>query len=53
MNHRMLAVLGIIVLIGGVIAFSALFTVLQTQQALVLQFGAPKSVVKDPGRPVK
>jgi len=49
MNHRMLAVLGIIVLIGGVIAFTALFTVHQTQQALVLQFGEPKSVVKDPG----
>lgn len=49
MNRRILAVLGIIVLIGGVIAFSALFTVHQTQQALVLQFGEPKSVVKDPG----
>ena len=49
MNRRILAVLGIIVLIGGVIAFSALFTVHQTQQALVLQFGEPKRVVKDPG----
>ena len=49
MNRRMLAILGIIVLVGGVIAFSALFTVHQTQQALVLQFGEPKSVVKNPG----
>jgi len=49
MNRRTLAVLGIIVLIAGVIAFSALFTVHQTQQALVLQFGEPKSVVKEPG----
>lgn len=49
MNRRILAVLGIIVLIGGVIAFSALFTVHQTQQALVLQFGEPKRVVRDPG----
>ena len=49
MNRRTLAVLGIIVLIAGVIAFSALFTVHQTQQALVLQFGEPKRVVKDPG----
>jgi len=49
MNRRALAVLGIIVLIAGVIAFSALFTVHQTQQALVLQFGEPKSVVKEPG----
>jgi membrane protease subunit HflC len=49
MNSRILAVLGIIVLIGGVIAYSALFTVHQTQQALVLQFGEPKRVVRDPG----
>lgn len=53
MNRRTLAVLGIIVLIGGVIAFSALFTVHQTQQALVLQFGEPKRVVRDPGLHVK
>ncbi|MBH63764.1 MAG: HflC protein [Alphaproteobacteria bacterium] len=49
MNRRMLAILGIIVLVAGVIAFSALFTVHQTQQALVLQFGEPKRVVKDAG----
>ncbi len=34
---------------GGIIAFSSLFTVHQTQQALVLQFGNPKRVVKDAG----
>ena len=49
MNRRMLAILGIIVLVAGVITFSALFTVHQTQQALVLQFGEPKRVVKDAG----
>lgn len=49
MNRRALAILGIIVLIGGVMAFSALFTVHQTQQALVLQFGEPKRVVKEAG----
>ena len=49
MNRRTLAVLGIVVLIAGVIVFSALFTVHQTQQALVLQFGEPRDVVKDPG----
>jgi membrane protease subunit HflC len=32
-----------------VFAFSALFTVDQTQQALVLQFGDPKRVVTEPG----
>lgn len=49
MNRRTLAILGIVVLIAGIIAFSALFTVHQTQQALVLQFGEPKRVVKDSG----
>ena len=49
MNRRTLAILGIVVLVAGIIAFSALFTVHQTQQALVLQFGEPKRVVKDAG----
>lgn len=49
MNRRTLALLGIIVLLAGIIAFSALFTVHQTQQALVLQFGEPKRVVRDSG----
>ena len=49
MNRRTLALLGIIVLLAGIIAFSALFTVHQTQQALVLQFGEPKRVVRDAG----
>ena len=49
MNRRTLAILGIVVLVAGIIAFSALFTVHQTQQALVLQFGEPKRVVKEAG----
>jgi membrane protease subunit HflC len=49
MNRRLLAILGIILLGGGIVAFSSLFTVHQTQQALVLQFGNPKRVVKDAG----
>ncbi len=49
MNRRTLAILGIVVLIAGIVAFSALFTVHQTQQALVLQFGEPKRVVKGAG----
>ena len=49
MNRRFIAILGIILLGGGIIAFSSLFTVHQTQQALVLQFGNPKRVVKDAG----
>ena len=49
MNRRTLAILGIVVLVAGIIAFSVLFTVHQTQQALVLQFGEPKRVVKEAG----
>jgi membrane protease subunit HflC len=36
-----------------VLALSALFTVHQTQQALVLQFGDPKRVIREPGLHVK
>ena len=42
--------IGLIVLaIIGVLASASLFTVQQTQQALVLQFGDPRAVVTDPG----
>lgn len=44
-----LAVVGIIVVVIGVLAASALFTVHQTQQGIVLQFGNPKRVIKEPG----
>jgi membrane protease subunit HflC len=39
----------IIVAIIGVVASASLFTVNQTQQALVLQFGDPRAVVTEPG----
>ncbi len=42
----------ILLFIGGlfvVTAYLTLFTVQQTQQALVLQFGDPKRVIKEPG----
>jgi membrane protease subunit HflC len=42
----------ILLFIGGLLAVTAyltLFTVQQTQQALVLQFGDPKRVIKEPG----
>lgn len=48
-----LAVVGIIVVVIGVLAASALFTVHQTQQGIVLQFGNPKRVIKEPGLHVK
>ena len=46
----------ILLFITGIIAFtfySALFTVDQTQQALVLQFGEPKRTIQDPGLSIK
>ena len=42
----------IIIGVGGLILFgifSSFFTVNQTQQALVLQFGEPKRIIEDPG----
>lgn len=53
MKKSSLAILGIILVVGGFAASSALFTVHQTQQALILQFGNPIRVVRDPGLHVK
>ncbi len=46
---KSLAVFGLIVVLGGFAAFTMLFTVHQTRQALVLQFGNPIDVERDPG----
>jgi membrane protease subunit HflC len=47
--NRAMTFIGVVVLIIGVVAFSSMFTVHQTEQALVLQFGEPKRVVDKPG----
>ena len=49
MKKPVLAVLGLIVVALGFIAYSALFTVHQTQQALILQFGNPIRTIPEPG----
>ncbi len=49
MMKNKLLVLGIVVVVLGVVAASALFTVHQTKQAIVLQFGEAKRVIKEPG----
>jgi membrane protease subunit HflC len=49
MNRKILLALGVLVIVVGITAASAAFTVLQTTQAIVLQFGEPKRVVVDPG----
>ena len=49
MNRRALLLLGILVIVLGIVISSAAFTVHQTSQAIVMQFGNPKRVVTDPG----
>jgi membrane protease subunit HflC len=44
---RLVSIAVIVVIVTA--AFSALFTVNQTQQALVLQFGEPKRTIQEPG----
>ena len=53
MNKVFLAVIGVVVVVGGILAFGIFFTVHQTQQALVLQFGNPVRVERDPGLKLK
>ena len=49
MSRNRLTVLGIIVIVLGIVVYSSVFTVHQTRQVLVLQFGEPKRVIKEPG----
>lgn len=49
MNRTTLAIIGIAVLVVGTVVFSSLFTVYQTQQALILQFGNPVGVEREAG----
>jgi membrane protease subunit HflC len=49
MNKVVLAIIGIIVIVGGIVASASIFTVHQTQQALILQFGNPVRVETEPG----
>ena len=53
MNRLTLAIIGVIIVVGAFTTSSALFTVHQTQQALILQFGNPIRVIKAPGLHVK
>ncbi len=49
MSRRAFLLLGILVIVAGVVAMSAAFTVHQASQAIVLQFGDPKRVITEPG----
>ncbi len=49
MNRTTLIVFGVVVIVLGMVAFDSMFTVDQREQALVLQFGKPIKVERDPG----
>jgi membrane protease subunit HflC len=49
MKNNSLLFAGVIALVAIVLALSCFYTVDMTEQALVLQFGAPQRVVTDPG----
>lgn len=51
--NKKLVILGVIAVILGVVGASSLFTVAETQQALVLQFGEPKRIIQEPGLKAK
>lgn len=49
MNKQVLVAVAVIAAVAAVLLFSAAFTVRQTEQALVLQFGNPVRVEREPG----
>jgi modulator of FtsH protease HflC len=53
MNRRVLFAIAAVLVVAGIFAMSSLFIVDQTEQALVLQFGQPLRVIREPGLRVK
>lgn len=53
MNTRLLAIVGIVLVAGGILLTSAFFIVGQTEQALVLQLGEVRRVIREPGLKLK
>ncbi|WP_339717649.1 protease modulator HflC, partial [uncultured Sneathiella sp.] len=49
MNKTIVTILVVLLVAVGIVASSALFTVHQTQQAIVMQFGNPERVIQEPG----
>ncbi|MCG5239810.1 protease modulator HflC [Azospirillum doebereinerae] len=47
--NRTLAAIGLGIVVLGVVLTSSVFTVNEAQQALVLQFGEPRRVIREPG----
>ncbi len=53
MSHRLLAVFGVLLIVVGVLVTSSFFIVDQTEQALVLQLGQVRRVIRAPGLEMK
>jgi membrane protease subunit HflC len=53
MNRTVLIVLAVVVIGGGILVSGSLFTVNQMAQAIVMQFGDPRRVIREPGLNVK
>ena len=53
MNKLFLAIAGAVVVGLGVLASTMMFTVEQTEQAIVMEFGEPIRVIREPGLNVK
>jgi membrane protease subunit HflC len=49
MSRILLLIGGIGIVLSGILAFFSLFTVSETEYALVMQFGEPKRVISEPG----
>lgn len=49
MQRAKLAIVGAVVIVLGIVASQSIFTLRQTEQGLVLQFGEFKSTVQEPG----
>ena len=49
MSRRLIVIVGVIVVVGLFIGLGAMFTVDQREQVIVLQFGEPKRLERDPG----
>jgi len=52
-DRRLLIVVAVVLVVAGIVAMSALFIVDQTELALVMQFGQPVRVIRNPGLQVK
>ncbi|MGE5269874.1 MAG: protease modulator HflC [Thiohalocapsa sp.] len=53
MSHRLLAIVGVLLIVVGILAASSFFIVDQTEQALVLQLGEVRRVIREPGLQMK